>query len=158
MDTQFPSIEEVLYILPYDRSNASFNGLEAARIVRVMLVNGYTWQWALAIAVLSSLSFSLWRLWTFTVRPWIHPEEAREVPYWVPCKIQTSRAVQKLIRLQDLGIVCSGPISWATNKSELKVHGIRSFNGILPKFSWSDYRFKVSIAHPIPSLDTLTWD
>ena len=28
----------------------------------------------------------LWRLWTFTVKPYWKPDEPRELPYWIPCK------------------------------------------------------------------------
>lgn len=28
----------------------------------------------------------LWRLWTFTVFPWLNPKEPKEVPYWIPCE------------------------------------------------------------------------
>lgn len=28
----------------------------------------------------------LWRLWTFTIFPWLNPKELKEVPYWIPCK------------------------------------------------------------------------
>jgi hypothetical protein len=26
-----------------------------------------------------------WRLWRFTIWPLFHPEEPRELPYWIPC-------------------------------------------------------------------------
>ncbi|KAL4918995.1 cytochrome P450 [Aspergillus aurantiobrunneus] len=26
-----------------------------------------------------------WRLWRFTIRPLLHPDEPKEVPYWIPC-------------------------------------------------------------------------
>lgn len=26
----------------------------------------------------------VWRIWTFTIRPWLHPHEPRDIPYWVP--------------------------------------------------------------------------
>lgn len=28
----------------------------------------------------------LWRLWTFTILPKLHPSEPRELPYWIPCE------------------------------------------------------------------------
>lgn len=31
----------------------------------------------------------LWRLWTFTIYPWLHPKEPKEVPYWIPCKLDS---------------------------------------------------------------------
>lgn len=27
-----------------------------------------------------------WRLWAFTIRPVWHPNEPKELPYWIPCK------------------------------------------------------------------------
>lgn len=33
---------------------------------------------ALFIALLS------WRLWKFTIRPQLHPNEPKELPYWIP--------------------------------------------------------------------------
>ncbi|PSN66567.1 cytochrome P450 [Corynespora cassiicola Philippines] len=32
----------------------------------------------------ASLSLIAWRLWKFTIIPWLHPQEPRELPYWVP--------------------------------------------------------------------------
>ncbi|KAK3682777.1 cytochrome P450 [Podospora appendiculata] len=26
-----------------------------------------------------------WRLWMFTIKPWLRPDEPRDVPYWIPC-------------------------------------------------------------------------
>ncbi|KAL4766752.1 cytochrome P450 [Aspergillus nidulans var. acristatus] len=26
-----------------------------------------------------------WRIWRFTIRPFFHPDEPKEVPYWIPC-------------------------------------------------------------------------
>ena len=95
MDIHFPSPEAVQYIFSYDTINASFPGKETARADWAMLPEAHTWKWTLAIAVLSNLSFALWRLWKFTVRPWIYPDEPREIPYWVPCKVQMSCAVTK---------------------------------------------------------------
>ena len=48
-------------------------------------------------AVLDNLAWTLyptiplaallaWRLWTFTIRPALKPEEPPFLPYWVPCK------------------------------------------------------------------------
>ena len=27
----------------------------------------------------------IWRIWTFTIKPFLRPEEPKEFPYWVPC-------------------------------------------------------------------------
>jgi len=29
--------------------------------------------------------YLLWRLWEFTIRPLLHPDEPRELPYTIPC-------------------------------------------------------------------------
>ena len=44
--------------------------------------------WSLATGTLAILvSFLLaWRLWNFVVRPWLNPDEPKEIPYWTPCK------------------------------------------------------------------------
>lgn len=28
-----------------------------------------------------------WRLWRFTILPLLRPNEPRELPYWIPCKL-----------------------------------------------------------------------
>ncbi|KAL9078126.1 MAG: hypothetical protein Q9157_002953 [Trypethelium eluteriae] len=28
--------------------------------------------------------YSVWRLWAFTVKPALHPDEPKELPYWIP--------------------------------------------------------------------------
>ena len=44
--------------------------------------------WSLATVTLAFLGSLLlvWRLWTFAVRPWLNPDEPKEIPYWIPCK------------------------------------------------------------------------
>ena len=29
--------------------------------------------------------YLLWRLWEFTIKPLLHPDEPRELPYTIPC-------------------------------------------------------------------------
>jgi hypothetical protein len=37
-------------------------------------------------ALFTALSLLLsWRLWRFTIRPRLHPQEPKELPYWIPC-------------------------------------------------------------------------
>lgn len=31
-----------------------------------------------------------WRVWKFHLRPSLHPEDPKELPYWVPCEFQLS--------------------------------------------------------------------
>ena len=44
--------------------------------------------WSLATVTFAFLGSLLlaWRLWTFVVRPWLNPDEPKEIPYWTPCK------------------------------------------------------------------------
>jgi hypothetical protein len=35
------------------------------------------------------MALLLWRLWTFTILPWLSPKEPKEVPYWIPCKLNS---------------------------------------------------------------------
>ena len=39
------------------------------------------------VGVILVLLLSAWRLWHFTVLPFLHPQEPRMIPYWIPCKI-----------------------------------------------------------------------
>lgn len=36
------------------------------------------------IAAILFLTLWLWRIWRFTIRPWLSPEQPRELPYWIP--------------------------------------------------------------------------
>lgn len=31
-----------------------------------------------------------WRLWRFTIQPRLDPSAPKELPYWIPCKLQLS--------------------------------------------------------------------
>lgn len=35
--------------------------------------------------VILSLAWLLWRLWSFTVLPYLRPEEPQDLPYLIPC-------------------------------------------------------------------------
>lgn len=39
---------------------------------------------ALMLLAVLSLALLLWRVWSFTVRPLIHSDEPRDIPYWTP--------------------------------------------------------------------------
>lgn len=41
--------------------------------------------WSLVFLCASTLLLS-WRLWMFTVKPWVWPRQPKELPYWIPCK------------------------------------------------------------------------
>ena len=40
----------------------------------------------LALMLLAGLGLALllWRVWSFTIRPLLHPDEPKEIPYWTP--------------------------------------------------------------------------
>lgn len=38
------------------------------------------------ILLLLIIATSVWRLWTFTLFPWLNPNEPKEMPYWIPCE------------------------------------------------------------------------
>ncbi|KAI0426694.1 cytochrome P450 [Xylaria sp. FL1042] len=40
-------------------------------------------QWISMVAI-ASLAYFLWRLWKFTLRPWLGPQYPIELPYWIP--------------------------------------------------------------------------
>jgi hypothetical protein len=52
------------------------------------IIIGFTQTSYWALIFISSLitSLLLWRLWRFTVSPMFHPKDAKELPYWIPCK------------------------------------------------------------------------
>lgn len=43
------------------------------------------------------LLYMTWRLWMFTVKPWLWPDDPKDLPYWIPCKLPPSS--RKLFRL-----------------------------------------------------------
>lgn len=43
------------------------------------------WTAAMILVIGLLAALLLWRLWRFTVYPWIHPSDAKELPYWIPC-------------------------------------------------------------------------
>ena len=109
MGIPFPSTEVIRNVFSYDEISASFSAFEAARIDRVMHPEGSKWNWTLAIVALLGSSLALWRVWTFTVRPWMYPDEAKEIPYWVPCKIRMSCAFAKAERSSRSRYSVPGP-------------------------------------------------
>ncbi len=38
------------------------------------------------VPVTLGLFLLLWRVWTFTVLPWLQPDEPEQIPYWIPCE------------------------------------------------------------------------
>jgi len=51
--------------------------------------------WLVAIAAVFSLF--VWRLWRFTISPLLHPDDPKELPYWIPSKsIQILQVYQPL--------------------------------------------------------------
>lgn len=42
----------------------------------------------IVISLAAIVTLLIWRLWKFTVRPWLHPDEPIELPCWLPCKLR----------------------------------------------------------------------
>ena len=40
----------------------------------------------LVSALIIVLPLLLWRIWTFTILPVLHPDEPKQIPYWVPSR------------------------------------------------------------------------
>ena len=36
-----------------------------------------------------------WRVWTFILKPALHPDEPKELPYWIPCKWSTPASIRQ---------------------------------------------------------------
>ncbi|KAL8726311.1 MAG: hypothetical protein Q9166_006789 [cf. Caloplaca sp. 2 TL-2023] len=46
--------------------------------------NAYFFQILVFVVATALSTLAIWRLWRFTVSPWLHPEDPRELPYWIP--------------------------------------------------------------------------
>ncbi|KAF2136434.1 uncharacterized protein K452DRAFT_237538 [Aplosporella prunicola CBS 121167] len=44
----------------------------------------YPWIKSLWLFLLGILTLFLWRIWAFTISPYLNPERPREAPYWIP--------------------------------------------------------------------------
>lgn len=42
------------------------------------------------------LALLAWRVWNFTLRPLMKPDELHHLPYWVPCKLSNTPRLQYL--------------------------------------------------------------
>ncbi|KAI0832160.1 hypothetical protein F5Y06DRAFT_281183 [Hypoxylon sp. FL0890] len=42
------------------------------------------------LCVVIVLAWTAWRCWKFTVYPWLHPDEPKELPYFIPSKLSPS--------------------------------------------------------------------
>lgn len=44
--------------------------------------------WPAAACLLAAVTCVLftWRVWSFTIGPWLWPREPKELPYWIPCR------------------------------------------------------------------------
>lgn len=51
------------------------------------LVRGASDHSSISIAALLLLAVLLsWRLWRFTITPWLYPNDPKELPYWIPSR------------------------------------------------------------------------
>ncbi|VUC27966.1 unnamed protein product [Clonostachys rosea] len=58
----------------------------------------WAYKTSLIFFVLPILLLLVWRLWRFTIRPWLRPLEPKEIPYWIPCHtVGFLRSSDKLI-------------------------------------------------------------
>lgn len=56
-----------------------------ARLAIAALPPAYHGHLGLAGAVFGLVTaWIVWRLWRFTVSPWLHPNDPPELPYWIP--------------------------------------------------------------------------
>lgn len=44
------------------------------------------WPAAACLLAFFSCMLFIWRIWSFTVRPWLNSKEPKELPYWFPCE------------------------------------------------------------------------
>lgn len=63
-------------------------------------------QWSLLLLI----SWVGWRVWRFTITPFLRPNKVKELPYWIPCKshwainfgeIANPRVMQISVRIED---------------------------------------------------------
>ncbi len=72
----------------------------------IMGATGARTIWPAAACLLAAVSCILftWRVWSFTIRPWLHPREPKELPYWIPCKYcRHKESLLPLRAMEDLG-------------------------------------------------------
>ncbi|KJZ70910.1 hypothetical protein HIM_09703 [Hirsutella minnesotensis 3608] len=48
----------------------------------------------------------LWRVWAFTLKPWLRPAEPKELPYWIPC--HTFSFFRDYVELMEDGLTAMG--------------------------------------------------
>ena len=36
------------------------------------------------LALSAILALLSWRIWKFTIIPWVYPDDPKEIPYWIP--------------------------------------------------------------------------
>lgn len=53
---------------------------------------------SVTIAVISACVLVLWRIWRFTVLPSYYPNDPKELPYWIPCRLSTLALNLKLMK------------------------------------------------------------
>ncbi|KAL3475751.1 putative cytochrome P450 [Aspergillus californicus] len=106
-----------------------------------------------------------WRLWRFTIRPFLHPDEPKEVPYWIPCiKQSNSRAPFRFTLFGASLYIISDPVDVAEINRHSKSFTLEPLaKDMLLKFgiskSSTDKLFlpssKASRADPVHATDTI---
>ncbi|KAK3332571.1 cytochrome P450 [Cercophora scortea] len=49
-----------------------------------------------------------WRLWIFTIKPWLRPDEPRDVPYWIPFLGHTISFFRDYVQLIEDSLIVTG--------------------------------------------------
>ncbi|KAL2808469.1 putative cytochrome P450 [Aspergillus granulosus] len=91
------------------------------------------------------LCIMVWRLWRFTIRPILHPDEPKELPYWIPCippnpikHFDDSRSPFRVTLLGDSLYIISNPVDAAEVNRQSKVFTLEPLaKGMLLKFEIS---------------------
>jgi hypothetical protein len=97
----YPSIPKALQFSLYDKAM-----LYEFRLVTLCeaLPGIIDSQWNFLVAI-TFVSYFLWRLWKFTLSPWLWPQYPVELPYSIPCKLISLQA-----RTVNAVLTCSS--SW----------------------------------------------
>ena len=90
---------------PRDMTRYSAAGLLGGLIQFAMQLNA-TLLGVACILFLCSTVLVIWRLWAFTIKPALHPDEPKGLPYWIPCEYSSFVTTIHLVSLTitvDLG-------------------------------------------------------
>lgn len=46
--------------------------------------DGFLYAFSIFLSV--AIAWLTWGVWTFTIHPALHPDEPKQLPYWIPCE------------------------------------------------------------------------